>query len=311
MSAVLWSTATEAPALNNIVSAHEGARKGVIIMGKSLVRQAVEKLGKDWSKGKLTRQKLLQNTKEFARFVSNRYGLERIENLKPAMVQAYIRERQECGLGSSTLAGKLTAVRVLASAIGKKNIVPKTNQEFGIARIRINPQDVDGTKLGEIRGALIERAAAGDSVAQMVVAADALRVAFGLRAKESLMTSVVVVRDGRECLKVEGAKGGRERFLPIDTESKAEAVRLAHETSKKFGSATGRIIPPQLTLKQAYDAQRNLWASLGGIRANACNMHGQRHMHAREMEAGGATRAEIMVDLGHGEERSPSAYLPK
>ena len=86
-------------------------------MGKSLERQAVETLGKNWSKAKSTRQKLLQNTKEFARFASERFGLERIENLKPKMVEAYIRDRQESGLSASALAGKMTALRELASAI--------------------------------------------------------------------------------------------------------------------------------------------------------------------------------------------------
>jgi hypothetical protein len=75
-----------------------------------------------------------------------------------------------------------------------------------------------------------------------------------------------------------------------------------------LGSCTGRIIPPELALQQAYDAQRNIWATLGGTRENQANMHGERHLHAREMSAEGATIEEIMADLGHGEDRSPSAY---
>ncbi|MBJ6724392.1 integrase domain-containing protein [Geomesophilobacter sediminis] len=141
-----------------------------------------------------------------------------------------------------------------------------------------------------------------------MVAADALREAFGLRAKESLMTSAVVVKDGKEHLSVEGAKGGRPRLLPIDNERKTEAVKLAQETSKSLGSGTGRIIPPEMTLKEAYDAQRNEWRALGGTRENNANMHGERHLHAREMSADGATKEEIMADLGHGEDRSPSSY---
>lgn len=112
-------------------------------------------------------------------------------------------------------------------------------------------------KLAEIRSVLEDRAADGDRIALMMVAADALREAFGLRAKESLMTWKVVVKDGKDCLFVEGAKGGRSRPMPIDTKLKADAVKLAQETSKKLGSGTGRIIPPETSLKQAYDKQRN------------------------------------------------------
>ena len=186
--------------------------------------------------------------------------------------------------------------------------MPKDNKALGIERVRINPQVVDVEKLAQIRSELVNRAAAGDRVATMMVAAEALRDAFGLRAEESLMTAAVVVRDGKEHLSVEGAKGGKPRFLPIDNDKKAEAVRLAHETSKSLGSGTGRIIPPEMSLKEAYDAQRNEWRGLGGTRENNANMHGERHLHAREMSADGATKGEIMADLGHGEDRSPAAY---
>ena len=142
----------------------------------------------------------------------------------------------------------------------------------------------------------------------MMVAADGLREAFGLRAKESLMSKEIVDRDGKQYLIVEGAKGGRPRELAVDNEAKAKAVQVVLETSKDLGSGTGRIIPPELTLKGAYNSQRNEWRALGGNKENDANMHGERHMHAREMAGNGATKEEIMADLGHGESRSSSAY---
>jgi hypothetical protein len=121
-------------------------------------------------------------------------------------------------------------------------------------------------KLKEIRGIIEAKAQAGDKVAKMYLAADRLREAFGLRAKESLMTSKVYERDGRQYLQVEGSKGGRTRDLLVKNKQQQKAVQLLIETAKALGSGTGRIIPPAMSLKQAYHAQRNLWAKLGGTR---------------------------------------------
>ena len=278
-------------------------------MGKmSLARQALDRIGKNWSKAKQTREKLLSNVSQFAQFIENSYHLERIENLKPRMITAYAADMAAQGLSASTRANRMTAVREVCSAIGKQGICSKDNMAYGIERIRVNPQPVDQDKLAEIRGVLVERAAAGNRVALMMVAADALRDAFGLRAKESVMSSGIVIKGGKEYLSVEGAKGGRPRLLPIDSDKKAEAIRLVQETAKTLGSGTGRVIPPELSLQQAYDAQRNRWAALGGIRAFGANQHGERHVHAREMKSEGASKAEIMADLGHGEDRSPASY---
>lgn len=277
----------------------------------SLERQALVKIGKDWSKASLTREKLLSNVQEFAKFVFKQFGLAKIDNLKPGHIQSYVNSLHDRGLSPSTMAGKMTAIRTVALAIGKQNIVPRDNKAFGIERIRVNPQVVNPDKFIDIRGVIESRALAGDKVASMCNAADRLREAFGLRAKESLMSSKVYERDGRQYLQVEGAKGGRPRDLEVKNEMQHKAVQLVIETSKALGSGTGRIIPPSMNLKQAYDAQRNLWRSLGGTRQTGANMHGERHTYARGLKSDGASKAEIMNQLGHGEDRSPSAYLPK
>ncbi|MBT1074411.1 integrase domain-containing protein [Geobacter grbiciae] len=279
--------------------------------GKPLERQALEKVGKNWSKSSLTRQKLHSNIREFAGFCAKNYGLDRIENIKPKMIEAYLKDLEARGLKPSTMADKLTAIRVVADAIGKKNIVDRENKSYGILRVRVNPQPVDHTKLAEIRAEIERRAASGNQVAMMVRAADSLREAFGLRAKESLMSQNVVERDGKRFLVVEGTKGGRPRELEVNTANKLQAVNLIKETSRALGSGTGRIIPVDMSLQQAYDAQRNLWRALGGTRSAAANMHGERHIYARQLATDGATKGEIMAQLGHGRDRSPSAYLGK
>jgi site-specific recombinase XerC len=277
-------------------------------MGMSLERQALVRVGKNWSKGSLTREKLLSNVQEFSRFVAAKFGLEKIDNLKPKMIEAFAKDLHEKKLAPATMAGKMTAVREIAAAIGKQNIVARDNKAYGIERIRINPQAINHDKLSEIREMLQDRATNGDKIAKMSLAADRLREAFGLRAKESLMSRNILQRDGRQYLVVEGAKGGRPRELEVKTDAQLKAVQFVDETSRSLGSGTGRIIPPNMSLKQAYDAQRNLWTKLGGTRKTGANMHGERHAKARELKTQGTPKGDIMNFLGHGEERSPAAY---
>ena len=284
------------------------AIKGETMGSKSLERQALDTMGKNWGKSSDTRLKLLHNVAQFTLFVQNRYHLEKLGNLKPGMIAAYASAMITQGLAPATMANRMTAVREVCAAIGKQGICSRENKTYGIERDRINPQQVNQGKLDEIRATLRDRASTGDRVATMMLAADSLRGAFGLRAKESLLSKDVTEKAGKLLLVVEGAKGGRPRELEVRTKEQLKAVQLVAETAKVLGSGTGRIIPPEMSLRQAYDTQRNEWRALGGTRASSANMHGERHAHARGMAADGATRGEIMLDLGHGEDRSPASY---
>lgn len=277
--------------------------------GKSLKLQVMERLGKNWSKGSLTKRKLHANAKEFAEFLTRMFGLERIDNLKPGHVEAYIQSLRDKGLMHATMADKLTAVRFIAKAIGKQNIVPKHNRDCGVHRVRVNPQIVSSENLESVMDHIGTLANKGDWRAQMTVAARGMRREFGLRAKESLLSHRTIVRDGGTYLIVEGAKGGRPRELLIQTPEQAAAVAKVAEVAGQFGSETGRPIPPGKSLKQAYDAERNLVHRLGGTRERGCNMHAERHQSARAMRAVGASDSEIMEYLGHGSTRPAAAYL--
>jgi len=278
---------------------------------KSLAVQALERVGKNWSKARLTREALLQHVKGFARFVDKRYGLEKLENLKPGHVSAYVADMQQQGLSPGTMANRMSAVRELAATIGKANIVHRTNAEYGINRVRNNPVIADREGIEQIKAALAERAQQGDRVAMMTYAASLLRDAFGLRSKESIMSSWLLMHEGRLYLRVEGAKGGRVRDLEVRTTEQLNAAHQIDAVATALGSGTGRIIPPELTLKQAYNAQRSLWRELGGNRQDKTHMHAQRHDRLQRMQQEGASKREIMKEAGHGEDRSPGAYLPK
>ena len=258
------------------------ARKGRE-MAKSLVAQALETIGKRWDKSSLTRNGELQHTAAFARFCSRTYGLDRIGGLKPHMIETYVSEMQTRGITDGTIANHLSAIRNLAHAIGKANIVARENAAYGIDRHRMNPVAQNSAKVAEIRAVLEDRALQGDRIGMMMHAAADLRDNFGLRAKESLMSCKVL--DGK--LHVEGAKGGRHRCIEIRTPEQRAAIGLVQRTAVFLGNSSGRIIPPELNLKQAMNIQRTNWERLGGTKANNAHMHASRHAYAQRRLAEG------------------------
>jgi len=278
---------------------------------KSLSSQAVEAIGKNHRVAKLTREAKLQHVKQFAQFVQDRFAMEKIQTLKPGHVQAFVEHLKSNGLKPGSINNRMTAVRAVCKAIGKANIVQRDNKAYGLVRDRMNPVLANNDRVDQIRAELAARAGQGDRIAMMMNAAAELRDAFGLRAKESLMSSKLVDTAKGIALQVEGAKGGRPRELEVRTDAQLRAVQLVSEVSKALGSGTARIIPPELTLKQAYNIQRYQWSKLGGVKNAASHMHAQRHERFQEMKREGASNKEIMREAGHGEDRSPGHYIPK
>ncbi len=286
----MWQAYTQ-----QIFGPMDWARKGREMV-KSLVSQALETIGKRWDKSSLTRNGELQHTAAFARFCSKNYGLDRIGGLKPHMVETYVREMQSRGITDGTIANHLSAIRSLAHAVGKANIVARENSAYGIDRHRMNPVAMNHTKVAEIRAVLQDRALQGDRIGMTMHAAASMRDAFGLRAKESLMTCKML--DGR--LLVEGAKGGRHRSIEVRTHEQRAAIELVRSTAEALGNSSGRIIPPELNLKQAMNIQRTNWERLGGTKANNAHMHASRHAYAQRRLAEGATPKQVAEELGHG-----------
>lgn len=277
---------------------------------KSLRSQALERLGKNWNISSGTREAKLQTISRFVDFVQHKFGLERIENLKPGHIQAYAQSLHEQNVSPRTGANYMAYVRDLCQAIGKGGIVAKDNGTYGFGGVaRQNPLSVNLEKITEIRAVLEAKAIAGDRLAMMMSASAAMRDAFGLRQKEALMSKTVIVRDGQKYLEVKGAKGGRPREVPIRNQRQINALERIAATANNLGNGNGRPIPPELSLKEAMKAESKEWHQLGGTREAQANMHAQRHAYAQERLAEGATKPEVNQELGHGDHRSLGSYV--
>lgn len=279
-------------------------------MAGKLEHQARQLVGKNYGVSHETTAKLLSNIRSIARWLETKYGLQSINNIKPHMVDRYFCEMRETSRAASTMQNHATAWRSIASAVGKPNIVPRSNTVMGIERTssdRYRPATANTERLIEIRSQLAARAD-GSVKDKALLAAYDLRDAFGLRAKESLMSSKTVERDGKQYLKVEGSKGGRPRELAIRSEAQARAVDQARDVSRELGSKTGRLISPALSLKQMYDYQRNTLRTLGATKLNATNMHAMRHEYAQERIQETGDRKGVAEELGHGRESVTQHY---
>ncbi len=249
-----------------------------------LTNEARKLIGKNWGKSSLTRQKLLQNVRSIANNMASQ-GLQHIDNMKFKHVERFFDSLKEKELSASTMQNYATAMRVIASAIGKPAIVPETNKALGISRTdRYQPISANVDKIATIRDQLALRD-------ERLVAAFDMRDAFGLRSKESLLSKQVIERDGKQYLNVEGTKGGRPRLIEIENEQQRQAIEQVQRIINTQGTTS--IIPKDIDLKKFYNYQKNTLSALGARRADCSNMHAQRHSFAQEQKAQGKSSGEV------------------
>ncbi|QXE92679.1 integrase domain-containing protein [Geomonas subterranea] len=276
-------------------------------MGKhaqKLKHEARGIIGKNWSAASLTREKLLGNLDRIAEFAAAK-GYQHISQIGGRFVTDFFEHLKAGGRSPSTISGYATALRTLAAAIGKVNIVPRTNESLGGSRAgtRLQPKEPDIEKLIEVREKLYTKA-------QWLGIAHDIRAVFGVRAKESLLTRTTFVdARGRTLLQVEGTKGGRPRNLTVDTPEKGSVVAQLREHLAATGGKS--LIPARMSLKEAYSFQKNSLHRLGATKANNANAHLARHAYAQALKEAGVDRAAIAQDLGHGRIDVISHYCRK
>lgn len=275
---------------------------------KKIAYQTTHCIGKERHIGDKTHTEHLGALKRIGEWLGSRYGLDDIKNIKGHMVQTFFREHAQ--LSASTLEKYATGFRLVASSIGKENIVPRSNKELGGRTVaeRYIPKTGDLEKLADIRAKLVEMAA-NDPDKRFLVAALDMRQAFGLRAAESLASCRIVQRDGRQFLVPDMTKGGRERDVEIRTAAQYEAVAAVRALAAEYGKPSGSMLPPNKSWQQCYDLQKNTMSKLGGIKAEQANMHVTRHDWAAKQLDENQSRQQIAEDLGHGREEVLQHYV--
>jgi len=155
----------------------------------------------------------------------------------------------------------------------------------------------------------------------------ALMKEFGLRIQEAIMLDPTVTGNGEIVIK-HGAKGGRKRTCPIETDAQediiAEANRMARMLSNnnrltrkgktlravkarfyrecnKYGiSKKNGIVPHGLRHGYANDLYESLSGSLSPIKGGTYDKHDEKHVLAKKV---------ISRNLGHNRVQVTDAYL--
>ncbi|MCC6048724.1 MAG: integrase domain-containing protein [Thermodesulfobacterium sp.] len=243
-------------------------------------------------------------------------GIKSLKKLDQGVVRAYVEH-----LKSKVEAGELsrkTAENYL-SAFNK--IVEYVNE-----RLNKNLETVSPKSEGLSRGSFVyvDRAVSQethqkflsflsqkeDIRAQALYHSVQLQREFGLRLRESLAIKTETISKALETgtlhlTKTDGTKNGREREIPILTESQREALKKALDFMKENGLFS---LAPTETLKEqyrfAYEVKREFEAQTG----ERFTFHGERHAFAQRLISEGVDRATVSAWLGHGREEITKVY---
>lgn len=190
------------------------------------------------------------------------YKITHIRELKPKHITAVVAHWQQQQLSNATIKNRTSAIRHVAYLINKSEIVPN-NKALNIGarhytavenRALINP-NFQNIPNEHIRVSL------------------ELQRVFGLRREESLKIKPYLADKGH-CIALQPSwcKGGRGRFVPIQTEEQ----RYWLEQAKKL-AGSGSLIPQgknYIQHRYVYDKQT--------VRAGLKNLHGLRHAYAQQ-----------------------------
>ena len=183
-----------------------------------------------------TRQERAQFLRRFFRDLKAKAGFSTApdpRSLRQKHVQAMIKVWQHEGLAPATIQTYLSFLRGLAQWIGKPGLV-RSPAFYGMAQVDFqrheNAQyDHSWLAQGVLASAIIEQVRAFDGY---VGASLGLILAFGLRRKESVLCRPYAHVQEHEtlgpCLRVTG-KGGRVRWIPVDSAERHQALRLARQ----------------------------------------------------------------------------------
>ena len=256
------------------------------------------------------------------------------------LLMADWRQRAERGeLGAATLQKYHSFLTTFAGWIGKPKLVKPLSAYFD------DPALITRSYIATMPKGWRERGVDVDQVLAQVErhdlhAAASLRLmqAFGLRFKEACMlrphadvlTAAQVGQAGCDTALYlfthRGTKGGRKRYVPIDTDARLQAIKLAQVLV--IGEHDS-ISDPQLTLVQAIRHLRYVMERFGVTKkALGVVPHGLRHQYAADeyQQATGspapvnggeildravdvAARRDIAERLGHGRPQIVNAYL--
>lgn len=255
------------------------------------------------------------------------YKIQSARSLKLRHVFALVDEWKKQGMAPASIQSGLSVLRVYCEWIQKPGMIPASvyfspDDKAAVTRNSAAQEDKTWSGNGVDVTSKINEVFEYDKRVGLSLM---FCYEFGLRRKEAIMLRPHY--DDRDTVLVvsRGAKGGRERAVPIDSKSKRAVLDLA----KSLVAITESVADPALTLVQASNRISNVVRKFGLSKAMlGVTVHGLRHEAASlkykritgeesPVRAGRKpaeqldlfARASIAQELGHGRVRVTDAYL--
>ncbi|WP_215399081.1 phage integrase N-terminal domain-containing protein [Rheinheimera oceanensis] len=235
--------------------------------------------------------------------------------LKTKHIDYLVSKWQQDGIADKTMKNRLAAIRWLADKIGKRNIVARDNDDYGIATIRNNPvgksKQLDNDKHSKIKCEFIKLSLR-------------LQQEFGLRREEAIKFNVSYAWQNNHIrLKGSWTKGGKYREVHITTQSqldllknisvitKAALIPATSNYAQQLGLYERETVRVGLNknhgLRHHYARQRYL--ELTGWQCPANDGPKRKTLSAEQHAIDTAARLQISKDLGHERLSITYAYL--
>lgn len=243
-----------------------------------------------------------------------------VHGLKPKHIEKIINHWKNQNLKEGTIKNRMSHLRWLSQKINKPAIIARNNAHYGIA----NRTYV--TNISKAKSA--ESSVIGQVKDERLKFTFLLQQEFGLRREEAIkFQSKFAVTHGKPGfirLKATWCKGGRERYIPIETKRQQALVsELVHrfpltslipldasyvDQLRKYEGECKRLgLMKMHGLRHAY--AQNRYRELTGWRAPSDNGPARKELSLIQKGKDFAARMTISHELGHGRESITAVYL--
>lgn len=171
----------------------------------------------------------------------------------------YICQKLEADmLSAATIQTYLTHLRVFSRWIGKNGLLDDVDLLFNNPKATKRHYAATEDRSWTAQGVDVKQALLGVKASNTYVWHQLLmQQAFGLRCKEAILFVPYLNVKDKQIYITRGAKGGKTRVIPLETELQSEVINLVIQF---VGQTTRSLADPELTLKQNLKKYANVMA---------------------------------------------------
>ncbi len=219
---------------------------------RELYEQLVKVFKQNPENSKGTRRDRQTDLRQSVRLLCEKFGLQRLRNMKPKHVQALRQEWQTRGLVPGTQQNKMANLRWLMEKLGKTRMLAKSNAEAGIEKRARHGRAGKYLPPEKIMTVLDKLSGAKDKALVLMARQ------FGMRFREASLFRPNRDVQGNMLWIKRGGKGGRPRYLWLVRPQQHE---LLEALRKMVTGRNGNLVDPDKTWEQwrqsAYDRLRS------------------------------------------------------